>query len=117
MSLAGLLNKTFTLYRFTKGASYPYTKTWASAGTVPCYVSDSKITTVLSDGLHHQTKVKRFRTEPYTLQDGDRIYYNSHIYETTGEGLGYENFDELDMEAVTIGKLMDDSVIAEMGIS
>jgi hypothetical protein len=116
MSLAGLLNKSFVLYRKTPAVTYPPTDTWASAGTIACYVSDKKITTVLSDGTHVQVRVKRFRTEPYTLVDGDRIYYNSHVYETTGDGLGYENFDELDMEAVTIGQIMDDSVIADMGI-
>ena len=116
MSLAGHLNETFTLYRWTKGITYPYTKTWASQGDVPCYTSDKNITTVQSDGTHVQIRVKRFRTEPYTYVKGDRLLYSGNVYETTGNGLGYENFDNLSMEAVTIGQLMDDSVKADMGI-
>ena len=117
MSLAGLLTKTFALYRKTPSGTYPYTPTWASVATVPCYVSARTITIVNSDGNHVNVKVKRFRTEPYTFQEGDRIYYNSHVYDTIGDGLGYENFDELDMEAVTIATLMNDTVISDMGIS
>ena len=116
MSLDGLLNKTFTLYRKTSGTTYPFTKTWASQGDIPVYVSNSKTTIVNSDGAHIQIKVTRFRTNPYTFVYGDRLYYNGHMYTADGDGLGYENFDELDMEAVTIAQIMNDSVIADMGI-
>lgn len=112
MSLAGLLNKTFTLYRKTTGITYPPVDTWASQGSIPCYVSQKTVDTILDDQSHVYIIETRFRTEPYTWAKGDRIYYNSHMYET----LSYENFDELGMEAVTIGKLLDESVIADMGL-
>lgn len=113
MSLAGLLNESMVLYRKTASATYPYTPTWALNSTIPCYVSHKTLTTVSDDGRMFYFQETRFRSEPYSWTKGDRIYWNSHIYET----MSYENFDELGMEAVTICRIMDDSVIADMGIS
>jgi hypothetical protein len=117
MSLEGLFTGTFGLYRKTTGEDFPPTDTWALQATIPCYVSYTTITVVNSDGTHIPIKVVRFRTEPYSYVTGDRIYYDSHIYGTDGKGLGYEDFDGLGSEAVTIGQLMDDSVISQMGIT
>ena len=114
MSLDGLLTKTFVLYRWTKSTTYPHTEfTWASAGTIPCYVSIAKKSTLNDSGALVRFTEARFRTNPYSYTKGDRIYYNSHVYDTSG---GYEDIDELGREAVTIGVQMDDSVKTDMGI-
>lgn len=112
MSMAGLTNNTAYLYRFTKGSTYPFTKTWTVAETIPCYVSDATLKKVLSDGSLIDVKIRRVRTAPYTYVVGDRVYIDSKIYET----LSYENFDGLSMEAVTVCKILDDTFITDMGI-
>lgn len=98
MSLAGLLNETISIYRYTKGVTFPYdeTGTWTKLTDLPCYVSDNTITRVNDDGAIAEKRITRFRIEPYALQENDLIYYDSKMWEQ----LTYENFDRLGREAV-----------------
>lgn len=107
----GLTNNTAVVYRFTKAETYPYDKVWAVAATLPAYVSSRTKDMIQSDGTMVYVQITRVRTAPYTWVKGDRVYLDSHIYET----LSYENFDGLDMEAVTICKILDDSFKTAMG--
>ena len=103
MSLAGLLNETISIYRYTKGSTFPYdeTGTYALVTSLPCYVSDATLKRVNEDGTIALKQVTRFRIEPYTLQKDDLIYYDSQMWEQ----LTYENFDRLGMEAVIVCQL------------